>query len=121
MTSVPSSARAVVVPQHGGSDVLTVEERPVGRPEARQLLVEAGASGVNFVDVYEREGVYRREPPFVLGREGAGVVREVGSDVSGFHVGDRVAWAAADGSHADYVLVDSAVAVPVPDGVSVDQ
>ncbi len=110
--------RAVVVTQTGGPDVLAVEDRETPTPGPGQLLVRAGAIGVNFIDTYQREGKYPIPTPFVLGLEGAGTVEAVGPDVDEFAVGDRVAWAAALGSYAEYVLVPTAVAVPVPDDVS---
>jgi NADPH2:quinone reductase len=72
----------VVVPEHGGVDVLEVQDRPRPEPGPGQLLVEVAASGVNFIDVYQREGVYDVPTPFVLGLECAGTVVEVGDDVA---------------------------------------
>ena len=108
----------MVVTEHGGVDVLQVQEGSVPDPGPEQLLVQVAASGVNFVDVYRREGVYPGSPPFVSGGECAGRVVAAGPAVSGFSVGDLVASASASaGSHADYVLLDAASTVPVPDGV----
>ena len=112
--------RAVVVPRHGGPEVLTVEDRPSPSPGPRELLVDSTAAGVNFIDTYQRSGVYPTETPFVPGLEGAGTVAAVGADVSGVAVGDRVAWMAAPGSYAEQVLVPAGAAVPVPDGVPDD-
>lgn len=107
-----------MVPEHGGADVLRLQESPVPEPGAGQLLVEVAASGVNFVDVYRREGVYPGEVPFVLGGECAGRVAAVGEDVTGFAVGDVVVSAAVPaGSHTSHALVPAAEAVPVPAGV----
>jgi NADPH2:quinone reductase len=106
--------RAVVVGVHGGPEVLRVEDRPVPRPGPGQLLVEVAASGVNFVDVYQREGVYPVPTPFVLGSECAGRVLAVGSSVPDVAPGDLVATADAHGSHATAALVDAASAVAVP-------
>ncbi len=117
--SVPTN-RAVVVTAPGERDVLAVQEQPVPDPGPGQLLVRVIASGVNFKDVYERQGVYPVATPFVLGSEGAGTVERLGSDVAGVQAGDVVAWADARGSHADYVLVDAQKAVPVPAGLSAD-
>ncbi|MGI8678420.1 MAG: quinone oxidoreductase family protein [Jatrophihabitans sp.] len=110
--------RAVVVPEHGGADVLQVQTRPVPEPGPGQLLVEVAASGVNFIDVYRREGVYPVDTPFVLGGECAGRVVALGDGVTDFAAGDVVATASThDGSHATHALIDAANAVPVPDGV----
>lgn len=118
---LPSTRRAVVVPRHGGVDVLEVQDLDVPAPGPGQLLVEVAASGVNFIDVYRREGVYPTEPPFVLGGECAGRVVAVGDGVADVSVGDVVASASAGaGSHTTHALLDAATAVPVPDGVAAD-
>jgi NADPH2:quinone reductase len=109
--------RAVVVTRNGGPDVLELRDEPEPQPGAGQVLVALEAAGVNFRDVYEREGrgAYANDPPLVAGAEGAGTVVEGGA---GFAEGDRVAWAAAPGSYAERVAVSAAAAVKVPDGVS---
>ncbi|MDQ2748459.1 MAG: alcohol dehydrogenase catalytic domain-containing protein, partial [Actinomycetota bacterium] len=106
--------RAVVVTENGGPDVLEVQSRPVPTLGPGQLLVEVEASGVNFIDVYKREGVYPVPTPFVLGGECAGRVLAVGADVTEFAPGDIIATAAAEGTHATIALVDAERAVPVP-------
>jgi NADPH2:quinone reductase len=115
-----SEMRAVVVPEHGGVDVLEV--RRVPRPTAGpgELVVEVAASGVNFIDVYRREGRYPVPTPFVLGSECAGVVVEVGRDVADVAVGDVIASAGAVGSHAEYAVTPAEQAVPVPDGLGAE-
>jgi NADPH:quinone reductase len=112
--------RAIVVTGHGGPDVLELREQPSPEAGPGQLLVDVEAVGVNFRDVYEREGAgpYGGSPPLVAGVEGAGTVAAVGDGVTGVAAGDRVAWAAAPGSYAEQVVVDAQAAVPVPDGVS---
>ena len=106
--------RAIVVTENGGPEVLELRDLEDPQPGAGQLLVDVDAVGVNFRDIYEREGIggYSDETPFVAGAEGAGTVAEVGDGVTDFAPGDRVAWAAADGSYAERVLVpaDGAVA-----------
>ena len=110
-----SSARAVQIRRHGGPQVLEVHDVEVGEPGPGELAVEVAAGGVNFIDVYFREGRYPRPLPFVPGQEGAGVVTARGADVTGFAVGDTVAWAdGSSGSHAACTLVAAAQAVPVP-------
>jgi NADPH:quinone reductase len=112
--------RAVVVTRNGGPDVLELRDEPEPRPESGRLVVTLEAAGVNFRDVYEREGrgAYKNDPPLIAGAEGAGTVVEVGDGVEDVAVGDRVAWAAAPGSYAERVAVDAAKAVPIPEGVS---
>jgi NADPH2:quinone reductase len=98
--------------------VLEVVELASPTPGAGELLVDASAAGVNFRDVYERQGLgYGGTPPLTSGSEGAGVVAALGPGVGGFAVGDHVAWAHAPGSYAEQVAVSAANAVPVPAGV----
>ena len=114
--------RAVVVSRIGGPEVLQVQERPEPAAGPGELLVDVEAAGVNFIDVYQREGRYPVELPFVAGLEGAGVVREVGEQVQDVRAGDRVAWAMVGGSgYTTCAVVPAARAVPVPDGVGAEQ
>lgn len=94
---------------------------PVPTPGPTQLLVRTDAIGINYIDTYFRRGMYPRALPYVPGDEGSGVIDQIGSDVTDFVPGDRVAWAAAPGSYAEYVLVDASSAIAVPDGVPADQ
>jgi NADPH:quinone reductase len=110
--------RAVVVTENGGPEVLRVEKRETPSPGRGQLLVDVGAIGVNYMDIYHRKGLYPVSTPFVLGMEGAGTVSAVGDGVMEFSPGDRVAWAQAPGSYAEQVLVPAEKAVAVPDGVT---
>jgi NADPH2:quinone reductase len=89
-------------------------------PDAGQVVVEVAASGVNFMDVYQREGIYDVATPFVLGAECAGTVTAVGTGVVDLAIGDRVATASGVGTHATHAVVPQASAVPVPDGVELD-
>jgi len=116
--------RVVVAERQGGPEVLSVAERAAPEPGPGEILVEVAAAGVNFADIYQREGVagYGRQAPFVLGVEGAGTVAAVGegSALNGLGVGDRVAWASVGGSYAEQVVLPAGRAVPVPAGVSLD-
>jgi NADPH2:quinone reductase len=110
--------RAVVVSRHGGPERLVVEDVPAPSPKPDEILVQVDTAGVNFIDVYHRTGHYETPLPFTPGREGAGVVREVGADVSEHRVGDRVAWASGVmGSYASFAVLPSWRAVPVPDAL----
>ena len=109
---------ALVVTAHGGRDVLSVRPHAVPEPGPGEAVVAVEAAGVNFIDVYQREGRYPNETPFVLGSEGAGVVTAVGPDVSEVATGDRVAWAMTLGSAATRAVLPAAQLVPVPDTVS---
>jgi NADPH2:quinone reductase len=99
----------------GGPDVLVPTELPDPRPGPGELLVEVAAAGVNFIDTYQRRGIYRIDLPFVPGLEGVGRVAALGpGDTAEFAVGDRVAWADTAGSYAERVAVPAEGAVPVP-------
>jgi NADPH:quinone reductase len=112
--------RAVVVTTNGGPEVLEVQSLPVPKFGPGQLLVEVEASGVNFIDVYKREGLYPVPTPFVLGDECAGRVLAVGADVTEFAPGEVIATAAGKGTHATACIVDADKAVPVPPEVSAE-
>ena len=114
--------RGIVVTKQGGPEVLELRDVPDPEAGPGRLLVDVEAIGVNFRDIYEREGVggYSSDPPFVMGAEGAGTVAAIGDGVHDFRMGERVAWAAAPGSYAERVVVDEGKAVPVPDGVSTE-
>jgi NADPH2:quinone reductase len=114
------AVRAVVITRHGGPEVLEVQDLPEPAGGDGRLIVEVTASGVNYRDVYEREGAgaYDAPTPLVAGVEGAGVVRQGAGE---FSDGDRVAWWQAPGSYAELAAVDPALAVPIPDGVTDEQ
>jgi NADPH2:quinone reductase len=109
---------AIQATRAGGPEVLeAIEvERPVAGPG--QLLVRNEAIGLNFIDTYQRSGLYPLRFPAVLGQEAAGVVEAAGSDVTRFRVGDRVAYSGQLGAYAEYQLVAAERAVPLPDAVS---
>src|SRR5918999_4154902 len=110
--------QAVVVTGTGGPEVLEVRDEPAPEAGPGQLLVDVEAAGVNYRDIYEREGGYGGTPPFIAGVEGAGTVASVGEGVTEFAAGDRVAWSAAPGSYAEQIAVDADRAVLVPKGVT---
>ncbi|PYQ32934.1 MAG: NADPH:quinone reductase [Acidobacteria bacterium] len=108
---------AIQVKRHGAQEVLEYVEVETPRPKSGEALVRLEAIGVNFVDVYHRTGLYRLELPLTPGSEGAGVVEEVGPDVTEVRKGDRVAWAMVVGSYAEYAVVPAWKLVPIPSGV----
>lgn len=110
--------RSVIVEQAGGPEVLTLGECPEPVPGPHQLLVETRAVGVNFIETYQREGIYPVEYPFTPGSEGMGVVRAVGSAVEHFAVGDRITTTEASRTYADAFLVDAHQVLRVPEGIS---
>jgi NADPH2:quinone reductase len=109
--------RAIQITTAGGPEVLETAEVSDPQPAPGELLVEVAAAGVNYIDTYQREGIYPMPLPYVPGLEGSGRVRAVGDGVDGFAPGARVAWAEVLGSYAPLVRVPAAKAVPVPDAV----
>ena len=109
--------KAIRITQHGGPQVLRLEELPTPKPGLSQLLVRLDAAGVNFIDVYQRTGQYKVPLPYVMGLEGAGVVEAVGTGVSDFAAGARVAWTGVPGSYATHAIVPADRAVPLPPGL----
>ena len=110
--------RAIQITESGGPEVLIPTELPDPTPGPGELLVEVAVAGVNYIDTYQRQGIYTMPLPFVPGLEGAGRVREVGAGVTGFATGDRVAWANTLGGYAELAAIPADDAAPVPDGVS---
>ncbi|MGY0232203.1 quinone oxidoreductase family protein [Longispora urticae] len=110
--------RAIQVSEVGGPEVLRLVDvdRPV--PGPGQAVVEVAASGVNFLDVYHRQGRYALPLPFTPGTEGAGTVVEIGPGVVDVAVGDRVGWVEIPGTYAERAVVDASRLVPLPDGVA---
>lgn len=113
--------RAVVVDSFGGPEVLRVRDLPPPEPGTGQVVVDVAASGVNFLDCYQRSGKYDKPLPFIAGSEGAGEVSAVGSAVDEVAVGDRVAWAMVDGGgYAEQVVLPADRVVTVPADVPLD-
>lgn len=106
--------KAIQVARVGGPEVLEVVDLPVPEPKSDEALVEIKAVGVNFIDIYLREGRYPAPLPFVNGQEAAGVVSEIGSDVKNVRRGDRVAYTGVLGAYAEYAAVQSDRLVEIP-------
>jgi NADPH2:quinone reductase len=111
-------ARAIRIEKTGGPEVMKFAEVEMPKPDKGQALVRIEAAGVNFIDIYQRSGLYKLDLPFSLGQEGAGVVEAVGPDVTEVRVGQRVAWTGVMGACATHALVPAARLVVVPEGVS---
>jgi NADPH:quinone reductase len=109
--------KAIQIQRTGGPEVMALVDLPVPFPGPGEVLVKVRASGVNFIDIYYREGRYKADLPFVAGQEGAGVVEQVGGGVKEFHPGDAVAWFNVLGSYAEYVAVPAEKLVKVPAGL----
>jgi len=113
--------QAIQVSQIGGPEVLMPAEVPAPTPKPNEALVQIKAAGVNFIDVYFREGRYPTSLPFVNGQEAAGVVTEVGNEVTTVQPGDRVAYTSSLGSYAEYAAVPASRLVKIPDGLDFEQ
>src|SRR4029450_2433184 len=112
-------SHAIRIHAHGGPEVLSWDEVDPGRPGRGEVLIRQTAVGLNFLDVYERTGLYRVTLPSGLGREGAGVVGELGAGVRGLAEGDRVAYVSAQsGAYAQERVMCADRLLRIPDGVS---
>jgi len=109
--------KATEIKQTGGPEVMELVDIPAPQPKANEVVVKIKAAGVNFIDVYNREGRYKAPLPLVLGQEAAGVVLAIGSDVHGFAVGEPVAYTSVLGSYAEYAAVPADRLVKIPPGV----
>jgi NADPH2:quinone reductase len=110
--------RAVQISNHGGPEVLESIETETPTPQGSEILVRTEFAGINYIDIYQRGGMYPMSLPVTLGLEGGGQVVEVGDLVKSFKVGDRISWGWAPGSYAEFVLVSEEKAVRIPDGIS---
>jgi NADPH2:quinone reductase len=113
--------KIIQISKTGGPEVMELVDAPMPTPGPKQALVKIAASGVNFIDVYFRIGLYKAELPFTPGNEASGTVEAVGPDVTEVKPGDRVAYAMHRGSYAEYAVVPSAVLVKLPDHVDFHQ
>ena len=118
--------RALQIDRYGGPDVIVRRDLPVPQPGAGEVLIRLAYSGINFMDIHTRQGkyaqsqTYTQRMPTTLGIEGAGTIDALGSGVSSFQPGDRVAYCLSWGSYAAYAVVAAWRVVPVPHGVSLD-
>jgi NADPH2:quinone reductase len=109
--------KAIQVKQPGGPEAMELVDVPVPQPGPQQALVRIAASGVNFIDVYFRTGLYKSDLPIALGMEAAGTVEAIGAEVTEVTPGDRVAYAMPRGSYAEYAAVPAASLVKIPDAL----
>src|SRR4051812_37600691 len=109
--------KAIQITQPGGPEVLQLVDLPTPQPKANEALVKISAAGVNFIDVYNREGRYKAPLPLVIGQEATGTVATIGEDVRTVAVGDRVAYVSVFGSYAEFAAVPADRLVKVPAGV----
>lgn len=114
-------AKTVIIEEHGGSDQLKIVDREVGEPGPGEIRIAHKACGLNFIDVYQRSGLYPMELPHALGMEAAGIIEAVGEGVTHLKVGDRAAYATTPpGAYAEARVMPAAQVCPMPDGVSFD-
>src|SRR4030095_2921616 len=111
--------KAVRIHTFGGPEVMQVEEVPTPSPQAGQVLVRLAAAGLNYIDIYQRSGLYPNALPYTMGLEGSGLVAAIGPNVTGFKEGDPVAYTGIPGSYAEYVLVPADRLVQMPKGLDV--
>ncbi|MGH3561907.1 MAG: quinone oxidoreductase family protein [Mycobacterium sp.] len=111
---------AVEVAEIGGPEVLSCVEKPQPSPATGEVVIEAAAIGVNYIDTYFRSGLYPREVPFVVGTEMSGTVSGVGAGVTALRIGDRVATASAAGAYAEYCTAPASLVAKLPSGVDFD-
>ena len=111
--------KAVRISEYGGPSALTYEDVPLPIPSTTQVLVEIHHAGINYIDTYHRSGLYPNPLPLTIGREGAGVVVQVGAEVKAIQVGQLVCFF-AQGSYAEYVAVDASAVIALPKGVSTE-
>lgn len=111
---------AILAHAPGGPEVLTLEQVPVPTPGPGELLISVAAVGVNFIETYQRSGIYNVAFPFTPGAEAAGTVVAVGEGAHGFSVGDHVATAEGAACYAEFAIIRAEVALPVPAGVPLD-
>jgi NADPH:quinone reductase len=109
--------KAIQVQTPGGAEKLQLVDVPKPEAGANQVLVRIAASGVNFIDVYFRAGLYKSDAPIAIGSEGAGTVESVGEGVTDFAPGDRVAYTMVRGSYSEYAVVPASMLVKIPDHV----
>jgi NADPH2:quinone reductase len=113
---------AVVVEQTGGPEVLHFKDVPKPAPRSGEALIKIGAAGINYIDIYYRTGLYKKDTPFTVGQEGAGTIEAAGDGTDlgkfGLKMGQRVVFAFMAGTYADYAVVPVEKLIPIPDGVS---
>lgn len=115
-----SLTRAVTISAYGGPEVLRYQDVPLNAPEAGEVQIRHHAIGLNFIDIYKRTGIYPSPAgfPFIPGEEGAGEIVAIGDSVSGFAVGDRVAYGSSTGAYCDHRNIRASQLVKLPDAIS---
>ena len=115
------SMKVIQILETGGPEVMTLREVPLPAPATGQVLIQVVASGVNFIDIYVREGRYANKPPFTPGQEAAGTVVAIGDGVKNVKEGDRVAWCSILGTYGEFALAPAERVVAIPSAVGFEQ
>lgn len=116
------TAKTVIIEAHGGPDVLKIVDLPVGTPGSGEIRVTHKAAGLNFIDCYQRSGLYPMNMPQALGMEASGIVEEIGENVTHLKPGDRVAYAATPpGAYTTSRVMPAAQVCPLPDEISFEE
>ncbi|MFD2265335.1 quinone oxidoreductase family protein [Lacibacterium aquatile] len=116
---MPQTVNAVRIHEHGGPEVLRWEQVEVGDPGPGEVLLRHTAIGLNFIEIYQRSGLYKVQLPIVLGQEGAGVIEAIGAGVTGYKVGERVGYAGySAGAYSEKRLFPAERLVKIPDAIS---
>lgn len=113
--------KAIRMSKQGGPEVLEYKDVEIGKPSKGQALVNIKAAGINYIDIYQRNGTYPIKLPYIPGLEGSGIVEAVGEGVSSVKVGDRVAYVHQPGSYAEKALVDANFLIPLAKELSFEQ
>src|ERR1700723_3294866 len=113
--------KAIQIAQTGGPEVMRIREVPTPVPGPGEVLIRVAASGVNFIDIYVREGRYANPVPFIPGQEASGTIAAVGEGVKSVREGDRVAWCSILGTYAEFALAPADRVVPIPAHISFEQ
>ncbi|MGD9682078.1 MAG: quinone oxidoreductase [Candidatus Obscuribacterales bacterium] len=113
--------RAIRIEKYGGPEVLELKEIELGKPGRGEALVSIRAAGLNYIDIYRRRGDYPVDLPYTPGLEAAGVVEEVGEDVTEVSPGDRVAYTSQPGAYAEAAIVDAGYLIGIPDKMSFEE
>lgn len=117
-----TTAKTVIIENFGGADNMKLVDRPVGEPGPGEIRIRHHACGLNFIDVYQREGIYKLDLPSPLGMEGAGVVEAVGEGVTHLKAGDRAAYASQPpGAYCEARVMPAAQVCPLPDDITFEQ
>jgi NADPH:quinone reductase len=113
--------RAVQISTTGSAEVLAVVDVPIPVPGLGEALIQIDSAGVNFIDIYQREGRYPTRLPLVLGQEGAGTIVQIGPGDTTFKGGDRVVWRGGFGAYAEFALVPMERLLAIPNGITLEQ